>query len=156
MFDYLKQYIFDDPEDDVVWENKHAFFSIDEGEIEETEEILGRRLPLELKSFYENIGYGFFGIGVGSKVNRVISAIEIADFVKGINDYDNDPRREDYNDPRKMVFFEVSSDDFIVIDLGQENLNGQCPLYYFDKRIADSIEDFIVKMDQDPNYYINY
>ncbi|GIP59321.1 hypothetical protein J15TS10_31350 [Paenibacillus woosongensis] len=55
-----------------------------------------------------------------------------------------------------MVFFEVSSDDFIVIDLGQENLNGQCPLYYFDKRIADSIEDFIVKMDQDPNYYINY
>lgn len=25
MFDYLKQYIFDDPEDDVVWENKHAF-----------------------------------------------------------------------------------------------------------------------------------
>ncbi|GIP59320.1 hypothetical protein MKX50_13910 [Paenibacillus sp. FSL W8-0186] len=48
MFDYLKQYIFDDPEDDVVWENKHAFFSIDEGEIEETEEILGRRLPLEL------------------------------------------------------------------------------------------------------------
>ncbi|MFB5674198.1 SMI1/KNR4 family protein [Paenibacillus terreus] len=153
MFELLKKYVFEDPEGEEVWENKHAFFKIDDGEIEETEKILGRKLPLELRAFYEDIGYGFLCVGVGSNVNRVISAIEIADFVEGINDYEDDPRREYYKDPSKIVFFEVSADSFIVLDLKQENVLGQCPLYYFDKRIANTIEEFIIKMDQEPNYY---
>ncbi|CAI6064789.1 Antitoxin YxxD [Paenibacillus sp. JJ-100] len=155
MFEILKKYVFDDPEQDDVWENKHAFFRIDEGELEETEEALGRDLPLELKTFYEEVGYGFLCIGEGNNVNRIISAIEIADFVEGINDYENDPRREYYNESDKMVFFEVSSDVFIVLDLEQENSHGQCPLYYFNKKIANNIEEFIIKMDLEPNYYID-
>lgn len=110
---------------------------------------MGSKLPLELKTFYEEIGYGFLCIGMGSQVNRFISAIEIADFYQGIHDYEDDPRRQHYNDPGRMVFFEVSGDSFLVLDRTQENALGQCPVYDHDRRIADSIEEFIAKMDQE-------
>ena len=114
---------------------------------------MGGELPIELKAFYREIGYGFLCIGIGNNVNRIISATEITNFIEGINDYENDLRREYYDDPNELVFFKVPSEAFIVLDLKQENSNGQCPLYYFDKRVADSIEEFIVKMDKNPNYY---
>lgn len=152
-FDSLKKYVFEEPTDD-VWRNKHVFFPVSQEEIQETEELLGRALPDELKKFYQEIGYGFLCVGAGSNVNRIMSAIEMADFVLGINDYEDDIRKDYYNDPHKLAFFEVSIETFIVLDLAQENSSGQCPVYYFDKKVAESIEDFINQMEREPNYYM--
>lgn len=153
-YDHLKKYVFDKPSDD-IWNNRHVFLRINEGEIEDTELKLSKKLPNELKELYNELGYGFLCCGVGNNVNRIISPIEIYDFSAGINDYENDIRREYYKDPNMMVFFEVSADIFIVLDLKQENALGQCHLYYFDIKIADSIEEFINLMDKQPNYYMN-
>jgi hypothetical protein len=152
-FNHLKQFVFDNPSED-IWNNKHVFLKINEREIEETEQKLGKRLPGELKELYNELGYGFLCCGDGSNINRIISPIEISDFYDGINDYENDLRRDYYKNPNEMVFFEVSADTFILLKLDQENSKGQCPLYYFDKKIADSIEEFIKLMDCNANYYI--
>lgn len=151
-YDYLKQFVFDNPSED-IWANKHVFLKISEGEIEDTELKLCKRLPNDLKELYNELGYGFLCCGVGNNINRIISPIEIYDFYAGINDYENDIRREYYKEDNKIIFFEVSSDTFIVLDLKQENVFGQCPVYYFDKKVADSVEEFINLMDKHPNYY---
>lgn len=151
-FDYLKKFVFDKPSED-IWNNKHVFLKINKGEIEETERKLGKRLPSELKELYNELGYGFLCCGVGNNVNRIISPIEIYEFYAGISDYENDIRQDYYKDSNELIFFEVSADTFIVLNLQQQNTLGQCPLYYFDKKIADSIEEFIKLMDQKPNYY---
>ena len=35
-----------------------------------------------------------------------------------------------------LVFFEVGEGTYLTLDLDQEEENGICPVYYFDKKIA--------------------
>ncbi|AAU23747.1 hypothetical protein FTE28_04700 [Bacillus licheniformis] len=41
-----------------------------------------------------------------------------------------------------LVFFEVGEGTYLTLDLDQEEENGICPVYYFDKIIAASLEEF--------------
>lgn len=150
---FMKQYVFEDESDD-IWNNKHVFFKVDESEIMDLEDKLQKRLPIELKNFYKEIGYGFINCGKGTNTNRIISPIEIYDFYAGINDYENDIRREYYKDSNMIIFFEVSADTFITIDINEINDQGESPIYYFNKKISNSLYDFIKSMDVENNFYI--
>ncbi|AJO18540.1 hypothetical protein B4125_1836 [Bacillus paralicheniformis] len=44
---------------------------------------------------------------------------------------------------------------YLTLDLEREEENGICPVYYFDKKIAASLEEFLKKMDEEPDYYIH-
>ncbi|TWK40058.1 hypothetical protein CHCC20348_1464 [Bacillus paralicheniformis] len=44
---------------------------------------------------------------------------------------------------------------YLTLVLEQEEENGICPVYYFDKKIAASLEEFLKKMDEEPDYYIH-
>ncbi|TWK78744.1 Antitoxin YxxD [Bacillus paralicheniformis] len=54
-----------------------------------------------------------------------------------------------------LVFFEVGEGTYLTLDLDQEQENGICPVYYFEKKIATSLEEFLKKMDEEPDYYIH-
>lgn len=154
-FNFMKQYVVENESDD-IWNNKHVFLKVDELEIIESEFRLQKKLPMELKQFYREIGYGFINCGMGSNINRIISPIEIYDFYAGINDYENDIRREYYKDFDKIIFYEVSADTFITIDMRDVDNEGQSPIYYFDKKIANSLYEFIKNIDQENNFYLKH
>lgn len=42
----------------------------------------------------------------------------------------------------------------ITIKLKEENELGQCPIYFEDEKIADSLEEFLIKTDENPDYYM--
>ncbi|GED17330.1 hypothetical protein AMI01nite_53210 [Aneurinibacillus migulanus] len=52
-----------------------------------------------------------------------------------------------------MILFLEKNFTFLTMDLDKENSYGQCPIYYEDELIANSLEEFLRKMDQTPNYY---
>lgn len=150
---FLKNYVCKTESDD-MWNNKHVFLKVSESEIVETEEKLGIELPTELKKFYNEIGYGFLNCGKGSNINRVISPIEIYDFYTGINDYKDDIRREYYTNSDRLIFFEVSANTFITIDTSEVNDKGESPIYYFDKKVSESLYDFFINIDKEYNFYM--
>lgn len=84
-----------------------------------------------------------------------MSPSSILNFEMGIKEFSNDERRNEYNKQNELVFYEVSEDSFLTLDLKNENSQGECPIYYDGNKIADSIFDFIKRMDSEPDYYID-
>jgi hypothetical protein len=152
-FSTFKKFVFSNPNED-IWDNKHVFFRIKDNEVAETEKRLEIKLPDELERFYNEIGYGFVCNGKSYNVNRIIAPSEIANFYLGIGTYQNDERRDFYNDKNMLIFFELSAQSFITMDLVNRNLQGQCPVYFEDDKIADSLSEFLRKMDKEVDYYM--
>ncbi|MCP1358930.1 hypothetical protein [Aneurinibacillus migulanus] len=88
-----------------------------------------------------------------SRFNRLMDPDGIVDFIFGEEFYVDDIRRDDYEEENSLIIFEVSKISCLTMDLDKENSYGQCPIYYEDELIANSLEEFLRKMDQTPNYY---
>lgn len=153
-FDILKNYVFENTQDDSIWKNRNVLFKLKESDILKYEKKLPVRLPQELIDFYKEIGYGFLRCDVNDYINRFMTPSDIYKFINGIDQYNNDERRTYYRDPNYLVFYEVSEDACLTLDLDKKNEDGECPIYYFDKRIANSINEFITKMEEQADYYI--
>lgn len=54
-----------------------------------------------------------------------------------------------------MLVFLKGEGTYLTLDLEREEENGICPVYYFDKKIAAITEEFLKKMDEEPDYYIH-
>lgn len=135
------------------WGEGLVFFEIDnvENEIKYVEQELNITFPLELKKLYSELGYGFISKFDDCYFNRFLSPIEIYDFYKGNNEYENDERCEYYPlDRKNIIFYEVSETVFLTLKLDDDG-----GIYYFDDEIAISIPNFIDKMLEQHNYYIN-
>ena len=78
----------------------------------------------------------------------------VADFLLDEDDFIDSSIRELYPE-NMLVFFEVGEGTYLTLDLDQEQENGICPVYYFEKKIATSLEEFLKKMDEEPDYYIH-
>ncbi|MHA7964467.1 SMI1/KNR4 family protein [Paenibacillus sp. CAU 1782] len=129
------------------------FYEVTSNEICEVESSLGFKIPHELKSFYLEVGYGFIK-GSEYSINRIMDPESVCDFRKREADYECYPDIEIYDDYEdgKLIFFECSESALISIDLndGIEN-----PIYYYDKQIAPSLKEFLIKMSQNDRYYCN-
>ncbi len=77
--------------------------------------------------------------------------ISVADFRLRQDIYEYNPNLDD-ND--SLVFFEVTELNFLTIKFKEENELGQCPTYSEDEKIANSLKEFLIKMDENPDYYI--
>lgn len=154
-FSFLKKYTFEKTFEGFE-KNKHAFFKVSDNEIESAEKRLGRNFPAELKQFYKELGYGFVCCNLeGSLFNRLMAPDEINDFRLGKDVFENDERREYYTEENLLVFYEVSEVSCLRLDLEKESKQGQCPVYYEDIKIANSLEEFLERMDLKPNYYLD-
>lgn len=152
-FSFLKNYVLS--EGDVsAHQMKHSFYALDNYDVESAQERIGFKFPNELKEFYTQIGYGFICNTTKKGVNRLMDPSSIADFRLGEGIYEYDPDREVYNNNKLLVFFEVAEGTYLTMDLVNETENGESPIYYFDEKIADSLYEFLIRMDLQTDYYL--
>ncbi|MDA1599549.1 SMI1/KNR4 family protein [Bacillus cereus] len=149
MFNFLKEYVVADRS--VRSKQKPIFYPIYQDEIDEAESLLQMELPKELKRFYQEIGCGFLKSDKRTFFNRFMDPISVADFRLRQDIYEYNPNLDD---EESLVFFEVTELNFLTIKFKEENELGQCPIYSEDEKIADSLEGFLIKMDENPDYYI--
>ncbi|ARU60929.1 hypothetical protein CBW65_07415 [Tumebacillus avium] len=152
-FFFLRKYVLHEGEDNASQGN-HSFYSLEESEVLEAESRISREFPEELRSFYLEIGYGFLCIQSKQGINRIMDPMSVADFRLGEDIYEFDPDRELYDNVNSLVFFEVSEGSYLTMDVSQEEHNGECKIYYFGKAIANNLEEFLRRMDAEPNYFI--
>ncbi|WP_377887533.1 SMI1/KNR4 family protein [Alkalihalobacillus sp. R86527] len=146
---FLSSYI--SCEDDKLSIKDHKFYNLEEPTIKSAEGRMGIQLPDELKTFYNEIGYGFINRG-SSAINRLIDPESVADIRLKEDVYEFDPDLDIYTDSNKLVFFEAVEGLYLSISLSNR---GTSPIYYIDTKIADSLEEFLRKIDEEEDYFYN-
>ena len=156
-FQFLTKYIIpSESEAKLSHYNKyiHHFFPIDPAELANAESSLGK-LPLELVNFYKSIGYGQFHINNGSQNNSIFSIHDLIEINLKMGEHAMDPDLEIYDcfsiDTR-LLFFNVIEGIYLFIDNIEKNDSNA--IYYFDLKIFDSLNDFLIAMDINPNLLI--
>lgn len=154
-FDYLKPYSHQEYSDTYI-NDKHIFIGVKSEDNSKLEAFLGYQLPKELKDFYIHIGYGFLcNSSKTSLFNRIMSPTCIYNFYNHVDEWEFDERPEEYTDTQMLVFFEVDENTCLTINTNEVLEDGKCPIYLDDTKIADSLEDFILKMEKDSKYYLS-
>jgi hypothetical protein len=154
-FDFLKSYRLNSKDITPSTDSKHVFYPVAIKDIIESESRLGFLLPDELDEFYKEIGYGFLNHrDKRGNFNRFLPPASVADINLRADPYKNDPDLEAYDDPTKIIFFELSEGLYLTID--KDETKNQSPVYYFEDKIADSIADFIKKYEKNPDFIEEY
>ncbi|KAA6452745.1 SMI1/KNR4 family protein [Bacillus swezeyi] len=136
---------------DFVKNNNHKFYELKENDLTEAEERLGFSFPKELREFYLEIGYGFIKGNNENAINRLLDPDTIADITLREDIYEFDPDLDGiYEDEDKLVFYEVNEGVYLTLDLNETD---KSPVFFFDTKIADSLEEFVEKVDQDDQYF---
>ena len=130
----------------------NQFFPVSEKEIEEVESTLGLKFPTDFREFLIEVGYGFLSKSVNN-INRIMGPASIRDARLKVNDFEFYPDIEVYEELEedKLIFFEANESALLLIELGEKNNS----IYYDEIKIADSFEEFLRKIMDDDNYYIN-
>ncbi|MBC1565806.1 SMI1/KNR4 family protein [Listeria booriae] len=129
----------------------NEFYELDKSEVRLVESELGIEFPVALKDFYNEVGYGFLK-NSGSNVNRLMDPESVRDFRLRVNDFEFFPDIEIYDEHEegKLIFFEAS--ETALMSIGTEKTDSR--IYYYDVPIADSLEEFLIKMVEDDKYYL--
>ncbi|MGP1910108.1 SMI1/KNR4 family protein [Metabacillus sp. JX24] len=137
---------------DFMKKSDHTFYELQKNDVLKAEERLGIRIPEELKDFYREVGYGFIKKSHRNAINRVMDPDTIADITLREGIYEHDPDLDGiYEDEDRLVFLEVNEGVYLTLGLDSQE---QTPVYYFETLIASSLKEFFMKMDRDPDYYI--
>lgn len=77
----------------------------------------------------------------------------VRDFRLRDNDFEFYPDIEIYDEfeNNKLIFFEGSESALMSIELNEKNSS---PVYYYDIQIADSLEEFLRKIEKNDKYYL--
>ncbi|MBE5099329.1 SMI1/KNR4 family protein [Priestia aryabhattai] len=139
--------------DFVTNQQDNQFYHVCEADIEEVERTLGLKFPFELRKFLLEVGYGFLR-GSEYNINRIMGPSSIRDARLKVNDFEFYPDIELYEDLEegKLLFFEANESALLLIEISEEQNNA---IYYDDTKIADSLEEFLKKVMEDDNYYID-
>lgn len=133
-------------------DNQNKFYPVKIDEINELEKELKLNIPKELKKFLLDIGYGFI-YGSEGNVNRIMDTDSIRDFRLRKGDFEFYPDIEIYDEYEegKLIFFEGSESALISIELTDNNISN---IFYYDVKIAASLEEFFIRIQEDDNYYL--
>jgi antitoxin YxxD len=130
---------------------KFEFYKLDNNSVEEEEKRFNGSFPKELKEFYYQIGYGFLRNDASKGTKRIMTPNQVIDFKLEEGMYEGTTFCADYNsDKSKIVFFEAFEEVFFSIEMNGKDKN---PVYFTDLKLADSLEEFLHKMDEDNNFY---
>lgn len=149
MFENFKIYISDvkNPENDL----KHKFYKVKYDSIEKAEDSI--QLPIELKLFYEEVGYGIF-YQKSNSIDRLLSPMQVKQINLKEDFYEFDPDLEVYGSDfykDKLIFFEVNEGNYLLIDIN--DIQEKNAIYYFEKKIANSLREFLEKFDNEGHYF---
>lgn len=138
--------------ENVVYKEGNKFYSVAEEAVIKAEKKLNITFPVELLEFYEKVGYGFLDSKTGN-FNRIMDPDSLCEFRFREGQFENNLELEIYKEDEidKLIFFEVCEDVYLSMGFGKDN-NGK--IFYGEKMIADSLEEFLVKYQEDEQYYI--
>ncbi|AVP65140.1 hypothetical protein C3B64_13080 [Clostridium botulinum] len=133
-------------------DSENKFYPVKLEEINELEKDLELQVPKELRKLLLEIGYGFIN-GSEYNVNRIMDTYSIRDFRLRQGDFEFYPDIDMYDEYEegKLMFFEGSESALISIELTDKDINN---IFYYDVKIADSLEEFLLKIKQDDSYYL--
>ncbi|MGJ3197455.1 SMI1/KNR4 family protein [Peribacillus frigoritolerans] len=136
---------------DYIKNSNHKFFPLKEKDIIKAEERLGFKFPPELREFYLEVGYGFLQGNNENSISRLMDPDTITDITlrEGIFEYEPDLEGV-YEEADKLVFYEVNEGVYLTLDLNDTQRNS---VHFFDNKIADSLESFIKKVDENNEYF---
>ena len=136
---------------DYIKNSNHKFFPLKEKDIIKAEERLGFKFPPELREFYLEVGYGFLQGNNENSISRLMDPDTITDITlrEGIFEYEPDLEGI-YEEADKLVFYEVNEGVYLTLDLNDTQRNS---VHFFDNKIADSLESFIKKVDENNEYF---
>ncbi|MGG3476453.1 SMI1/KNR4 family protein [Peribacillus frigoritolerans] len=136
---------------DYIKNSNHKFFPLKEKDIIKAEERLGFKFPPELRKFYLEVGYGFLQGNNENSISRLMDPDTITDITlrEGIFEYEPDLEGI-YEEADKLVFYEVNEGVYLTLDLNDTQRNS---VHFFDNKIADSLESFIKKVDENNEYF---
>lgn len=152
---FLKKYVLPSTDESIRQEYegfKHMLFSSSEEIIEKCD--LELTIPLELKQFYLEIGYGFFYHKNDYSNDTLLNPNSFKIINNREEYYKEDPELELYEETEyqdKLIFFEVNEGIYLLIT--KEAINGKNAIYFFDKKIANSLEEFLIRFDEEGHYF---
>lgn len=136
---------------------KHKFTPLSRDEVLKQEKRLGYEFPSELREFYFQIGFGILGVNNSDFLNMIMAPSDVVDFILGEGVFEDSGYRKDVDLQTKMIFFDTGDSVYLCLDLERKNNDGICPVVYSSGReyvcIANSLEEFLKKMDKSPDYY---
>jgi antitoxin YxxD len=130
---------------------KHNFFPVSKTDIIEAESRLDFLFPDELDEFYAKIGYGFMNCQELNTQHLLFSPNQIAAINNREDFYEFDPDLEVYDNLNRFIFFRLNEGVYLTMD--KNKIEGRFNIYYFDKKIAESLEEFLTKFDENSNYF---
>ncbi len=121
---------------------RHYFYVPDKADLLMAYERLNP-FPLELKTFYEEIGYGFMHRKGG--INRMLDPVSLTvlNLLEGEYKYDRRIREiVTQNDiEQQLLFFEEQSGKFLSIN--RKDSGGKNAIYHKQDKLTDSLHEFI-------------
>lgn len=129
---------------------KNTFYPVTLEEIEKVEKELKIKFPINLKTFYLEVGYGFIHSDVGN-INRIMHPFSVRDFRLRQNDFEYYPDIEIYDEfeGNKLIFFEGNEASLLSVGFNSE----EGKVFYYDEKVADNFSDFIIKITEDDTFY---
>ena len=142
--------------DKYILNEKNKIYQTTTEKIDRAEKEMQIVFPKELREFYNLYGSGFINGELRKTVNRLLSPLQCADIRLRRDYYEYDPELESYKSDEliynRMIFFEVNEGSYLTISLDEGEKNA---IYYGDVKIADSLEEFLIKMYDDGTYYFD-
>lgn len=133
-----------------------VFYPVTDEEITSLETELQSKLPAELADFYSQVVYDFIKKGTGKR-NLFMDTYSLQDINLRRGDFEYDPDLEIYADiynDDKLLFFEVNEGVYLAIDKFDNKEKNA--VYYFKDKIADSLEELIHKILEQPDFLNEY
>jgi hypothetical protein len=162
MFSFLEEYklhedLFEGKGVEKAMKYRHHFYTPYPEDIPKALETFNP-FPLELKAFYEQIGYGFMHRRKG-KINRILDPVSLILVNLRLDECRYDKFLEktlaQYDTERKLLFFQANNGEYVAID--REVKNGSNPVSYKQHKLADSLLQFITnchKNNEWPEYFL--
>ena len=151
-FSYFKKFIVD-KNGKTSKKLKHSFYLVSQNEIDTIDREL--KIPYELKQFYSIVGFGYmFDSTEYYSIDKFLSPDEFKKINFREEYYKFDPTLEIFNTPEyknKLIFFEVNEGVYLLID--KNDVKGKNAIYYFDDKIANSLDEFLMKFDKEGHYF---
>ena len=135
-------------------QEKNLFFKLPDSDFLELEKHI--QIPYDLFCFWKEIGYGFLTVNENGSIrsesdNRIMDPLSILDILIGESEQVSS---NFVIEPYQVPFFERFSEYFICFD--RRNLNKpKQPVYWIwdmENPLADSIESFIYKLFENPDF----
>jgi len=132
--------------------NIDKFYSVSETDIVAAEKMMKLDFPSELEEFYRDVGYGFIN-SPEKNINRLLDPLSVADLRLRMNEYEYyvDVELYDEFEEGKLLFFEANEGVLFSIELTKAP---EQKIFFFDKVIANSLQEFLKKYCNN-NYYYN-